>query len=83
MSIVVTLKVDKSAPQSGDTVTATYVVTGLSPISGTLSGSVTVAGKVYPSTVTIGDVVSYAVPTIAGLTFKATADPAVFTALVP
>lgn len=83
MTIAVALKVDKQTPASGDTVTATYAVTGLSAVSGTLSGSVAVSGKAYPVTAVLGDVVTYTAPTMAGLSFKPTADPAVFTALVP
>jgi hypothetical protein len=83
MTIAVSLKVDKPTPASGETVTASYAVTGLSPVAGTLSGNVTIAGKTYPVTALLGDTVTYAAPTMPGLTFKVTADPAVFTAQVP
>lgn len=84
MAIAVSISVDNAHPAHGDTVTATYLVTGLSPIVGTLQGSVMVNGKPTPATLTMGDAVGpYSAPTIAGLTFKATADPKVFTALVP
>lgn len=77
------LAVDNAHPTSGQTVTATYTVTGLSPIQGTLQGSVTVDGVPTPVTVTMGDSVTYAVPTISGLTFQATGKPNVFTAVCP
>lgn len=84
MAVTVALVVDNPHPVSGATVIASYVITGLSPITGVLTGSVTVNGKITPATVTMGDLVGpYAVPTIAGLTFKATADPKVFSAVVP
>jgi len=104
MTIAATLTVSPAAPNHGDTVTATYLVTGntgtpLIPgtpaVSDTVSGTAVVGGAslLVTTTVTIPAVadipavpplpVTYAVPTAAGLTFLATANPAVFTALVP
>ena len=95
----VTLTVDKPTPNHGDTVTATYAVTGNdgtpagAPQAAELSGDVTVGEEtVHVSTVlTLPGSPSvpplaetFAVPTVAGLTFKAvTGNPKVFTALVP
>jgi len=95
----VTLTLDKAAPNHGDTVTATYVVTGndgtpAGPAQAAeLSGDVTVGTEtVHVSTVlTIPGTPAvpplaetFTVPVVAGLTFKAVSgDPRKFTALVP
>jgi hypothetical protein len=92
MPIAASLTVAPDAPNSGDTVTATYAITGNDPVastSATVSGVATVGGVDYvaSTTITLPGVPalpeSFAVPTCLGLTFAATADPAVFTALVP
>lgn len=83
MAVTVVLAVDKPHPVSGDTVTATYTITGLSPVTGKLIGSVTVNGVSYPAAVQMGDAVTFDPPTIPGLTFTSTANPNVFTAKVP
>lgn len=98
MSVTVSLAVVPSAPNHGDTVTATYAVAGndgtpaTPPIEGSLIGDVTVGTDVLHAVTTLtlpgAPAVpplaqSYSVPTIAGLTFAATSDPKVFTALVP
>jgi hypothetical protein len=90
--VTVTLSVSPSAPAHGATVTATYAVSGVSPGAGTpvtLDGSVTVGGTAIPVTGSFtlpgapAATVTYATPTAAGLTFAATSNPAVFTAVVP
>jgi hypothetical protein len=90
--VTVTLGVSPSAPAHGATVTATYSVSGASPGAGTpvsVAGSVIVGGQSYPVTGSFtmpgapAPTVTYAVPTAAGLTFAATGNPAVFTAVVP
>jgi hypothetical protein len=91
--VSVALSVSPSAPNHGDTVTATYTVSGLAPSAGTpvaVNGSVTIGGGTpIPVTGSFtlpgapAATVTYAVPTCPGLAFKATANPAVFTAVVP
>ncbi len=92
MAISVSLSVSPAAPNHGDTVTATYTVTGNSgtaAVNASVSGSATVGSTTYPvsASVTIPAVAplsqSFAVPACPGLTFAATANPAVFTAVVP
>jgi hypothetical protein len=83
MTIAAKLTVDNPAPQSGSTVIATYTVTGLSPIVGLLKGNVKINGVDTPVTATLGDQVSFDLPTIAGLTFQPTTSPNVFKAIVP
>ncbi len=92
MAVTVTLSVAPASPNHGDTVTATYAVSGNDPVPGpsaTVSGDVTVGGTPFHVTTTItapGTAalpVSYSVPTCPGLTFSPTANPAVFTAVVP
>lgn len=98
MAIGVTLAVAPSAPASGAIVTATYNVTGNSgtpagtPVVIPIAGSVEVAGTEYAAAgeVTVPGVaavpplaVTYGVPTCLGLTFAGTANPAVFTGVVP
>jgi len=92
MAIGVTLTVSPSAPASGSTVTATYTVTGNTPGPGTpvtLAGDVTIGSVNYPvsATLTMGGTPAlaetFSVPVCPGLTFKATAQPNVFAAVVP
>jgi hypothetical protein len=86
------LTVAPAAPGHGDTVTATYTVTGNDPVppqGGVVSGSVTVGSEEFDvsTTVTLPGTPalpeSFTVPTMLGLTFAATTDPRVFVALVP
>lgn len=92
MAIAVTLTVSPATPNHGDTVTATYAVTGndvVPPQSATVNGVATIGGETYnvftlvtlPGTDALPE--SFDVPTCDGLTFAATSDPAVFTAVVP
>jgi hypothetical protein len=92
MAVTVTFDVTPKPPAHGDTVTAVYTVQGNDPTPGksaTVNGSADVGGQVFAvsTTITAPGVpalpVTYAVPTCPGLTFKATADPWVFTAVVP
>lgn len=92
MAIAVTLAISPTAPAHGATVTATYTVTGNSSGAGTpvsVSASVTIAGKAFPVTASftmpgaVAAAETFAVPTAAGLTFKATSAANVFTAVVP
>jgi len=96
--ISATLTMSPAAPNHGDVVTATYAVsgndgtpTGPSQVESIL-GKVTIGQDVLDvvTTLTLPGApavaplpVVYVAPTAAGLTFVATADPAVFTALVP
>ena len=90
--ISVTLTVSPTSPAHGATVTAMYSVQGNSPGPGetvTVSGQVTIGGTEYqgsgsftaPGAPALPE--AFAVPTAAGLTFTATSNPAVFTAVVP
>jgi len=81
-----------SAPNHGDTITVQYDVTGNDPIppqGATLTGRVIVGGNAQDVSTSItlpgtpAASVSYDVPSGGGLTFTSTADPAVFTAVVP
>jgi hypothetical protein len=92
VAITATLTVIPAAPAHGATVTATYAVsgnTGTPGGSGTISGTVHAGGQdiAVSTTVTLPGtpalLESYDVPTAPGLTFTATADPHVFTAVVP
>lgn len=92
MAISVSLTVVPAAPAHGDTVTATYVVVGNDPIPGQtlpVHGSVNIGGVDYVADGTLTApgspalVEQYAIPTCAGLTFVATANPRVFTAVMP
>jgi hypothetical protein len=95
-TIAVTLAITPEAPAHGDTVTATYTVTGNDPVAESteqISGQVvlaTVAGPVtldavttitMPGTAALPE--TFEVPTAAGLTFEATGEANVFTAVVP
>lgn len=94
----VTLTVDKSTPARGETVTATYTVSGNDgtpagqPQAAELTGDVTVGAETVhvstvltlPGTPAVPPLAeTFSVPTVAGLTFSATSDPRKFTALVP
>lgn len=90
--VSVAMTVSPAVPAHGATVTATYVVTGNTSGPGTpvvVSGSVTVDGTAIPVTASFtlpgapSAAVTYATPTCPGLTFQPTANPAVFTAVVP
>lgn len=92
MTISVALAVSPAAPAHGATVTAAYTVSGNSSGAGapvSLTGTATVGSSSFPVTASFtlpGAPVlaeTFAVPTCPGLTFKATANPAVFTAVVP
>jgi hypothetical protein len=92
MAISCDINVDDPTPQHGDTLTVTYTVDGNDPVDptgATISGRVVVAGVGYDvsTQVTLPGTpaaqVTYSSPTCPGLTFAATADPAVFTAVVP
>lgn len=92
MPISASLTVTPAAPAHGDTVTATYTVTGNDPIPpqvGTVTGKATVGEQDYEVSTTVtlpgtpAAAESFTVPVMAGLTFVATADPRTFTALVP
>lgn len=92
MPISASLTVTPAAPAHGDTVTATYAVTGNDPIPaqvGTVSGRVRVGDEdldvstsvTLPGMPALSE--SFATPTMAGLTFTPTADPRTFVAVVP
>lgn len=93
MAVTATLSVSPSAPKSGDTVTATYAVSGNDPTPDkviAVDGTVTIgADPAVPVSATVtlpgspAKPETFTVPTCAGLTFKGTADPKVFTAIVP
>lgn len=92
MAVSATLTVSPTAPNHGDTVTATYTVSGNTGSGGgtaTVSGDVNVGGVDYQLSTTLtvpgtGPLpVTYSVPTCPGLTFVVTSNPAVFTAVVP
>lgn len=92
MPITATITASPSSPNHGDTVTFTYHVSGndpVAPVSQPVTGDVTVGGLdlqvsttvSLPGTPALPEV--YSTPVTAGLTPVATADPHVFTALVP
>lgn len=92
MSVSCDINTDNSTPDHGDTLTVTYTVTGNDPVDptgATLSGRVVVSGVGYDVSTSItlpgtaAASVSYGIPTCPSLTFQATADPAVFTSVVP
>jgi hypothetical protein len=92
MAVSASLSVAPSAPNHGDTVTATYTVSGNNPSPGqsaTVSGDANVGGTDFQvsTTITLPGTpalpVTYTVPTCPGLTFTASALPNVFTAVVP
>ena len=95
----VTLTLDKTAPNHGDTVTATYVVTGNDGTPAGAAQTASIVGDVTVgpdtlhavTTITLPGVPAvaplaetFAVPTVTGLTFTPVAgNPKKFTALVP
>jgi hypothetical protein len=92
MAVSVTLTVNPPAPAHNSTVFATYVVTGNDPVpggTGSVGGTATIGGAPFSVVTTItlpGSPPlpeSFTVPQCPGLTFAATADPHVFTAIVP
>lgn len=92
MAIAVTLAISPAAPAHGATVTCTYTVTGNTAGAGTpvsVAGTVTVGTSKFPVTASFtmpgapAAAEVFAVPTAAGLTFKATSAANVFTAVVP
>lgn len=91
MAVSVSLTVSPAAPAHGATVTAVYAVSGNSgaPTPVTISGTATVGTDTFPVTASFtipgaaAAPVTYAVPVCPGLVFKATANPAAFTAVVP
>lgn len=92
MAVAASLTVSPAAPAHGQTVTATYAVSGNNPVAPTVAavtGDANVGGQdlIVTTTLTLpgtpAAVETFAVPTCPGLTFTATADPHVFTALVP
>ena len=92
MTVSASLTVTPSAPDHGDTVTATYAVIGNDPVppfQASVSGEVVVGGQELDVATTLtmpgapAKPVSYNVPTCPGLTFASTVDPAVYTAVVP
>lgn len=92
MAVAVSLSVTPTAPNHGDTVTATYTVAGNDPIApqtASLEGDVTVGAEtIHASTVLTlpgepAQEEAYTAPVCQGLTFAATGDPKVFTSLVP
>lgn len=91
-AVTVTLAVSPTAPAHGATVTATYNVAGNGAGTGTpvsVTGAVTVGSASFPVTASFtmpgapAAAESFAVPACTGLTFQATAQPNVFTAVVP
>lgn len=92
MPITVQLVVSNPTPAHGETVTASYVVTGndgTPPEPGTLVGRAMIGGQEYDVEGTITKPAippleeTFDAPTMDGLTFEATADPAIWVALVP
>lgn len=92
MAVSCSINVDNTTPDHGDTITVTYEVDGNDPIDpqgASISGRVVVDGAPYNLSTTMtkpgtpAGAVVYDVPTCPGLTFQATGDPAVFTAVVP
>ena len=87
-----TLTVSPATPAKGATVTATYSVSGNDGTpaqTATVAGKATIGSQVLDVTTTVtlpatpAQPESFAVPTCPGLTFTATANPRVFTAVVP
>lgn len=92
MAVVVDLVLDNPAPGHGDVVTATYIVTGNdgAPAQDTeADGNANIGGENYPDSapITLPGTPAlpqvFDTPTCLGLTFVPTANPAVFTAVVP
>lgn len=92
MAVSAFINATPQAPDHGDTLTVSYVVTGNDPTppsSSVVSGQVVVGGNPLSvnTTVTLPGTpaapVTYDVPQCDGLTFTATDDPDTFTAVVP
>jgi hypothetical protein len=92
MAVTVELVIDNVNPGHGDVVTATYVVTGNDGTPATdqaVDGQANVGGTDYEADSALTLPASAALPqtfdtpTCLGLTFVPTANPAVFTAVVP
>lgn len=91
MAVSVSLSVSPGAPASGATVTAEYVVEGNGSPAGTVTvtGSAEIGSVTYPvsASFTLGGAPAapetFAVPTAPGLTFTATSQANVFTAVAP
>lgn len=81
-----TLTLSPANPAPGATVTATYAVTG-APADRvlTISGAATLDGAPMNATgtFTLTHATTFSAPTAAGMTFAATADPKVWTAVAP
>jgi hypothetical protein len=86
------MNVDDPTPDHGDTITVTYSVDGNDPVdpqTATISGRVVVGGVPYDLSTNLtlpgtpSAPVTYGVPACTGLSFVATADPAVYTSVVP
>jgi hypothetical protein len=98
MTVAASLSLSPTAPKHGDTVTATYTVTGNDGTPAGADQTASVVGTVrvgdqdlqvhtditLPGTAAVDPLpVTYAVPTVAGLTFVGTSKANIFTALVP
>lgn len=92
MAVVCELVLDNDSPGHGDVVTARYVVTGNDSVperDTSADGNADVGGIDYPvsSPITLPATPAlpqtFDTPACLGLTFVPTADPAVFTAVVP
>jgi len=92
MAVSCSLVIDNPNPVHGETITATYIVTGndaIPPSTGQTLGRVFVGGNPIDVSTqltmpgTPAQSVSYDTPTYPGLTFVSTSDPAAFTAVIP
>lgn len=82
-----TITLSPAAPNPGQTVTATYGITGADATDRvlTVTGNATLDGQALTATgsFTLSHVKAYQAPTVSGLTFAPTADPKVWTAVCP
>ena len=92
MAVSADMSVDNANPAHGDTITVTYTVTGndaIPPQGATIGGRVVVGGEPFDlsASVTMPGTPAapkqYAEPVLAGVNFSATANPAVWTAVIP
>lgn len=85
MTVTVNLVMSSTTPAHGNTITATYVVAGDDPVSYTITGVAHIDNVDKPASalITVSSLETFDTPVSAGLTFQATANPKVFTALVP
>lgn len=92
MPVTLALTIAPSNPGHGDTVTATYTVQGndgIPPQAAEVSGTATIGGAdldvstviTLPAAPPLGE--EFDAPTGAGLTWEATPDPKVWTAVIP